>query len=65
MRGIAEQKARVNSVRYRKMYKQWTESKTTLEELTYAKLVERDAAMTEAAMGVKGKIPYPVPIVLG
>jgi len=33
MRGIAEQKARVNSVRYRKMYKQWTESKTTLEEL--------------------------------
>tara|TARA_R110002110_G_scaffold264049_8_gene479799 strand:- start:14 stop:1297 length:1284 start_codon:yes stop_codon:yes gene_type:complete len=41
------------------------ELKTTLEELTYAKLVEKDAAMTEAAMGVKGKIPYPVPIVLG
>jgi hypothetical protein len=33
MRGIAAQKAKVNSVRYRKMYKQWTDSKTTLEEL--------------------------------
>jgi len=41
------------------------ELKTTLDELTYAKLVEKDATMAEAAMGVQGKIPYPVPIVLG
>ena len=41
------------------------ELKTTLDELTYAKLVEKDAAMTEGAMGVQNKIPYPVPIVLG
>jgi len=41
------------------------ELKTTLDELTYAKLVEKDALMTESAMGVQGRIPYPVPIVLG
>jgi hypothetical protein len=41
------------------------ELKTTLDELTYAKLVEKDAAMTETAMGVQGKIPYPVPIAIG
>ena len=41
------------------------ELKTTLDELTYAKLVEKDAAMTETAMGVQSKIPYPVPIAVG
>lgn len=41
------------------------ELKTTLEELTYAKLVERDAGITEAAIKVQDKIPYPVPIVSG
>ena len=41
------------------------ELKTTLDELTYAKLVEKEALMAESTMGVHGKIPYPVPIVLG
>jgi len=41
------------------------ELKTTLDELTYAKLVEKDAGMTETAMGVQSKIPYPVPIAMG
>ena len=41
------------------------ELKTTLDELTYAKLVEKEALMTESAMGVHSKIPYPVPIAMG
>ena len=41
------------------------ELKTTLDELTYAKLAERDAAIAETVMGAQGKIPYPTPIVLG
>ena len=41
------------------------ELKTTLDELTYAKLAEKDAAVAETVMAVQGKVPYPVPIVSG
>ena len=41
------------------------ELKTTLDELTYAKLAEKDAAVAETVMSTQGKIPYPVPIVTG
>jgi hypothetical protein len=41
------------------------ELKTTLDELTYAKLAEQDAAIAESVMGVQGKVPYPVPIAKG
>jgi hypothetical protein len=41
------------------------ELKTTLDELTYAKLVEKDAAIADSAIKVQDKMAYPVPIVLG
>jgi len=33
MKGISDTKAKQNSIRYRKMFDQWTNSKITLEEL--------------------------------
>ena len=41
------------------------ELKTTLDELTYAKLVEKDAALIDNTSKVQQNIPYPVPIVVG
>jgi len=41
------------------------ELKLTLDELTYAKLVEKDAALTDNTSKVQQNIPYPVPIVVG
>jgi len=41
------------------------ELKSTLEELTYAKLAERDAAIIDSTTKVQERMPYPVPIVLG
>ena len=36
------------------------ELKTTLDELTYAKLMEKDAAVTDAAKSIQEKVPLPV-----
>ena len=33
MKGISQQKAKENSIRYRDMYDKWTSSETTLEQL--------------------------------
>ena len=33
MKGISQQKAKENSIRYRAMYSQWSDSGTTLEQL--------------------------------
>jgi hypothetical protein len=41
------------------------ELKTTLEELTYAKIAEREAMAIDSVTKVQEKMPYPVPIVLG
>lgn len=41
------------------------ELKTTLDELTYAKLAERDAAVIDSTTKVQERMVYPVPIVLG
>ena len=36
------------------------ELKTTLDELTYAKLMEKDAAVTDAAKSIQEKVPLPI-----
>ena len=36
------------------------ELKTTLDELTYAKLMEKDASTTDAARSIQEKIPLPI-----
>ena len=41
------------------------ELKTTLDELTYAKLAEKAAALADSTSKVQHQIPYPVPIVVG
>ena len=41
------------------------ELKTTLEELTYAKIAEKEAMAIDSVTKVQEKMPYPVPIVLG
>ena len=41
------------------------ELKTTLDELTYAKLAERDAGVIDSTTKVQERMVYPVPIVLG
>jgi len=41
------------------------ELKTTLDELTYAKLAEKDAAIADSTSKVQQHMPYPVPIVVG
>jgi len=41
------------------------ELKTTLDELTYAKLAEKDAAIVDSVTKVQQGMPYPVPIVMG
>jgi hypothetical protein len=33
MKGISQEKAKENSIRYRKMYEQWSTDSTTLEQL--------------------------------
>jgi hypothetical protein len=41
------------------------ELKTTLDELTYAKIAESEASMIDSVNKVQEKMPYPTPIVLG
>ena len=41
------------------------ELKTTLDELTYAKLAEQDAALIDSTTKIQQNMPYPVPIVVG
>ena len=41
------------------------ELKTTLDELTYAKLAERDAGVIDSTTKVQERMVYPVPFVLG
>ena len=36
------------------------ELKTTLDELTYAKLMEKDAAVVSAAHSIQEKVPLPI-----
>ena len=36
------------------------ELKTTLDELTYSKLIEKDASVTDAARSIQEKVPLPI-----
>jgi len=41
------------------------ELKTTLDELTYAKLAEKDAAIADSTTKIQQNMPYPVPVIVG